>query len=240
MCPTCRRRQRPARAWNERRVLIFTENREGTKRWLERRSSREAIARHRPRRGAHRRDHRPHGRGQPQGGPAALQRRPGQATRCASCIATDAAREGLNFQAHCADLFHFDLPWNPGRMSSATAASTASCSRPTRSAATTSSRPARRGPRSRRPGPQDRDDQEGARQPLTGHRRRASSGGCEAGSAIATQARSPSDRRRRPRRAAQARRRGGARGCARAPGRAARADRALRGSARALAHVGGV
>ena len=27
--------------------------------------------------------------------------------------ATDAAREGLNFQAHCTDLFHFDLPWNP-------------------------------------------------------------------------------------------------------------------------------
>ena len=31
-------------------------------------------------------------------------------------IATDAAREGLNLQAHCANLFHFDLPWNPGRL----------------------------------------------------------------------------------------------------------------------------
>lgn len=31
-------------------------------------------------------------------------------------IATDAAREGVNLQAQCADLFHFDLPWNPGRM----------------------------------------------------------------------------------------------------------------------------
>jgi SNF2 family DNA or RNA helicase len=31
-------------------------------------------------------------------------------------LATDAAREGLNFQAHCSDLFHFDLPWNPGRI----------------------------------------------------------------------------------------------------------------------------
>ena len=30
--------------------------------------------------------------------------------------AQDAAREGLNFQAHCTDLFHFDLPWNPGRI----------------------------------------------------------------------------------------------------------------------------
>jgi superfamily II DNA or RNA helicase len=31
-------------------------------------------------------------------------------------IATDAAREGLNLQAHCWNLFHFDVPWNPGRM----------------------------------------------------------------------------------------------------------------------------
>lgn len=31
-------------------------------------------------------------------------------------IATDAAREGLNLQFHCADLFHFDVPWNPARM----------------------------------------------------------------------------------------------------------------------------
>jgi superfamily II DNA or RNA helicase len=31
-------------------------------------------------------------------------------------IATDAAREGLNLQAHCANLFHFDVPWNPSRL----------------------------------------------------------------------------------------------------------------------------
>ncbi len=31
-------------------------------------------------------------------------------------IATDAAREGLNLQSFCRDLFHFDVPWNPGRM----------------------------------------------------------------------------------------------------------------------------
>jgi hypothetical protein len=31
-------------------------------------------------------------------------------------IATDAAREGLNLQQHCSDLFHFDLPWNPSRL----------------------------------------------------------------------------------------------------------------------------
>jgi superfamily II DNA/RNA helicase len=31
-------------------------------------------------------------------------------------IATDAAREGVNLQNFCADLFHFDIPWNPSRM----------------------------------------------------------------------------------------------------------------------------
>lgn len=31
-------------------------------------------------------------------------------------IATDAAREGLNLQAHCWNLLHFDVPWNPSRM----------------------------------------------------------------------------------------------------------------------------
>jgi len=31
-------------------------------------------------------------------------------------ICTDAAREGLNLQAHCWNLFHFDVPWNPSRM----------------------------------------------------------------------------------------------------------------------------
>jgi len=31
-------------------------------------------------------------------------------------VATDAAREGVNLQGHCADLFHVDIPWNPARM----------------------------------------------------------------------------------------------------------------------------
>jgi len=31
-------------------------------------------------------------------------------------LATDAAREGVNLQGHCADLFHFDVPWNPARL----------------------------------------------------------------------------------------------------------------------------
>jgi len=31
-------------------------------------------------------------------------------------IATDAAREGINLQCRCWNLFHFDVPWNPSRM----------------------------------------------------------------------------------------------------------------------------
>src|SRR5690606_23744743 len=31
-------------------------------------------------------------------------------------IASDAAREGLNLQAYCYDLFHYDIPWNPARL----------------------------------------------------------------------------------------------------------------------------
>lgn len=31
-------------------------------------------------------------------------------------IATDAAREGVNLQNYCADLVHFDVPWNPTRI----------------------------------------------------------------------------------------------------------------------------
>lgn len=31
-------------------------------------------------------------------------------------VATDAAREGINLQAHCHHIFHFDVPWNPSRL----------------------------------------------------------------------------------------------------------------------------
>ena len=31
-------------------------------------------------------------------------------------VATDAAREGINLQAYCHHVFHFDVPWNPSRL----------------------------------------------------------------------------------------------------------------------------
>ena len=100
--------------WNDRRVLIFTENREGTKRYLKT-ILEEAIA------GTDLADERIE---VIDGLVSSTNRREIQKrfnTHPAKdplriLLATDAAREGLNFQAHCTDLFHFDLPWNPGRI----------------------------------------------------------------------------------------------------------------------------
>jgi len=100
--------------WNNRRVLIFTENREGTKRYLKT-IIEEAIE------GSELPDERIEVIDGLTSGTRRkeIQRRfntdPAKdALRI--LLATDAAREGLNFQAHCTDLFHFDLPWNPGRI----------------------------------------------------------------------------------------------------------------------------
>ena len=114
MPPYGKHRTGPAARWNDRRVLIFTENREGTKRYL--RTILETAIAETDRAGdrieaidglvagARRRE---------------IQRRfnaPPAEDPLRILLATDAAREGLNFQAHCTDLFHFDLPWNPGRI----------------------------------------------------------------------------------------------------------------------------
>jgi len=105
---------RPPAPWNDRRVLIFTENRAGTKRYLkemldaaiattDRAAERiEVIDGHTS--GARRKEIQRRFNADPEKDPLRI------------LLATDAAREGLNFQAHCTDLFHFDLPWNPGRI----------------------------------------------------------------------------------------------------------------------------
>jgi len=100
--------------WNNRRVLIFTENREGTKRYLKTilEEAIEGTDRADERievidgvtSSAHRKEIQRRFNTDPVHDPLRI------------LLATDAAREGLNFQAHCADLFHFDLPWNPGRI----------------------------------------------------------------------------------------------------------------------------
>ena len=100
--------------WNERRVLIFTENVIGTKRYLremlEQAIAGTDLAEERIETidgqtiGAKRKEIQRRFNADPAREPLRI------------LLATDAAREGLNFQAHCTDLFHFDLPWNPGRI----------------------------------------------------------------------------------------------------------------------------
>lgn len=117
MCPDLEPFASPedeAPTWNERRILIFTESREGTKRYLckvleaaiagtDRAQDRIEVITGLTS-GPVRREIQQRFNADPADDPLRI------------LIATDAAREGLNFQAHCADLFHFDLPWNPGRI----------------------------------------------------------------------------------------------------------------------------
>lgn len=102
----------PAGLWNDRRVVVFTEY-EDTLRWMLRllpgliKSS-----------DIHGRLEQYHG-GMSETRRDSLKRAfntspAAQPVRV--LLATDAAREGINLQAHCYDLFHFDLPWNPARV----------------------------------------------------------------------------------------------------------------------------
>jgi len=112
--PFGRAPQGPPPRWNNRRVLIFTENREGTKRYLKSilEQAIEGTDRAEERievidgltSGSRRKEIQRRFNTDPAKDPLRI------------LLATDAAREGLNFQAHCTDLFHFDLPWNPGRI----------------------------------------------------------------------------------------------------------------------------
>jgi len=103
----------PGATWLARRVLIFTEYTD-TKRWLEQQLQ-QALE------GSDRANSRVatfHG-GMSDEGREAIKRAFNSDPHdnpLRILIATDAAREGVNLQNHCADLFHFDIPWNPGRM----------------------------------------------------------------------------------------------------------------------------
>jgi len=111
MCPGLSTEKNPQ--WNERRLLIFTEY-EDTRRWLQRhlegaiQHSDQANRRISVFTGSTSRSRREEIKAafneEPKNDPLRI------------LIATDAAREGINLQLHCYDLFHFDLPWNPGRL----------------------------------------------------------------------------------------------------------------------------
>ncbi len=106
-------RPEPPPAWEKRRVLIFTEYTD-TKRYLEQQlkaaiaGTYRAAERIRTFHGGMGDDTREEIKRAFNADPARDPLR--------ILIATDAAREGVNLQNHCADLFHFDVPWNPGRM----------------------------------------------------------------------------------------------------------------------------
>lgn len=99
--------------WNRRRLIIFTEY-EDTRRWLERRL-REAVE------DTDRADDRigvftgATGSDRREEVKRAFNTDP-DAEPLRILICTDAAREGINLQAYCSDLIHFDLPWNPSRL----------------------------------------------------------------------------------------------------------------------------
>jgi SNF2 family DNA or RNA helicase len=99
--------------WNRRRLIIFTEY-EDTRRWLERRL-REAVA------DTDRADDRigvftgATGSDRREEVKRAFNTDP-DVEPLRILICTDAAREGINLQAYCSDLIHFDLPWNPSRL----------------------------------------------------------------------------------------------------------------------------
>lgn len=99
--------------WSERRVLIFTEY-EDTLRYL--RQQLEGALSHTDRAGERLAAYR--------GSTPPMERKAVKAAFNADpkkhplriLLCTDAAREGINLQTHCSDLFHFDIPWNPSRM----------------------------------------------------------------------------------------------------------------------------
>ncbi len=113
MCPGLQGKDRTSPKWNDRRVLIFTEY-EDTRCYLEQclleaiahtDKADERIATFTGRTSPQRREEIKHTfNTEPKDHPLRI------------LIATDAAREGLNLQRHCHDLFHFDLPWNPSRL----------------------------------------------------------------------------------------------------------------------------
>ena len=118
MCPdlpslgTTQTRGPPAR-WNDTRVLIFTEY-DDTKRYLQQqltaaidstdRAGERIAIYHGPTPQAEREEIKRAFTTDPKKHPVRI------------LIATDAAREGLNLQTHCWNLFHFDVPWNPSRL----------------------------------------------------------------------------------------------------------------------------
>ena len=109
----CQDLGKPGAKWNDTRVLIFTEY-DDTKRYLRNRldvaiegsdlAQQRIEIYHGPTPAPKREEIKQAFNTDPRKHPVRI------------LIATDAAREGINLQAFCNNLFHFDVPWNPSRM----------------------------------------------------------------------------------------------------------------------------
>lgn len=107
-----RRNMGSGSSWNERRLIVFTEF-EDTLDWLQKQLLQELKIDDDSRRiatylGETAQDERERLKTKFNADPAE------EPLRILLC--TDAAREGINLQHRCYDLFHFDLPWNPSRL----------------------------------------------------------------------------------------------------------------------------
>lgn len=101
---------RPAGAWSDERVILFTEYR-ATQKWLQEILAAEGLAgegRLMTLYGGMDGDERERVK-------AAFQAAPDQSV-VRILLATDAASEGIDLQNHCHRLVHFEIPWNPNRM----------------------------------------------------------------------------------------------------------------------------
>ncbi|MFH8633389.1 DISARM system SNF2-like helicase DrmD [Streptomyces lydicus] len=99
----------PEGAWEPDRVIVFTEYRD-TQRWLYDRLITAGYPRERIAElyGGQKPDEREHIKSVFQEDPALSPVR--------ILLATDAASEGINLQAHCHRLLHWEIPWNPNRL----------------------------------------------------------------------------------------------------------------------------
>ena len=101
---------RPAGQWNDQRVIVFTEYR-ATQTWLQTLLNAQGLT-------ADDRLMVIYGGMDPakrEAVKAAFQASPAE-SKVRILLATDAASEGVDLQNHCANLIHYEIPWNPNRL----------------------------------------------------------------------------------------------------------------------------
>lgn len=101
--------------WRDRRLIVFTEW-EATRRWIETCLMQALAARGVDAKGRIESFTGASGDRRARDAVARAFNAPFDEAPVRILLCTDAAREGINLQARCCDLIHFDLPWNPSRL----------------------------------------------------------------------------------------------------------------------------